>query len=75
MDKDENASSYSAFYKFAENCIFAESNAKKWHAKAAAKDAEKNFQLIKVGQPLAREAEGNCVLHRQEFVIFVWIEI
>ena len=41
MDKDENAASYSALYKFTENYITAESNAKKRHAKAAAKDAEK----------------------------------
>ena len=41
VDKDANASNYSAFYKFAENCLLAESNVKKRHAKAAAKDAEK----------------------------------
>ena len=40
-DKDANAINYSAFYKFAENCLIAQSNAKKRHAKAAAKDAER----------------------------------
>ncbi len=41
-------------------------NSKKRHAKAAAKDAEKNANQIKVDQPLAREAEGNSVLYQQE---------
>ena len=41
VDKDANATNYSAFYKFAENCLIAQSNAKKRHAKAAAKDVEK----------------------------------
>ena len=60
VDKDANATNYSAFYKFAESCILAHSNAKKRHAKAAAKDAEKSLKQMKVDQPLAREAEGNC---------------
>ena len=41
VDKDRNAINYSAFYKFAESCLISQSNAKKRHAKAAAKDAEK----------------------------------
>ncbi len=41
VDKDANSIKYRAFYKFAENCLLAQSNVKKRHAKAAAKDAEK----------------------------------
>ena len=41
VDKDANATNYSAFYKFAESCLVAHSNVRKRHAKAAAKDAEK----------------------------------
>jgi hypothetical protein len=41
VDKDANSINYSAFYKFAESFILAQANAKKRHAKAAAKDAER----------------------------------
>ncbi len=41
VDKDANAIKYSAFYKFSESCMLAQSNASKRYAKAAAKDAER----------------------------------
>ena len=41
VDKDAYARNYSAFYKFAESCMLPRANAKKRHAKAAAKDAER----------------------------------